>query len=190
MSAGFIFFPCCTYTLWQTPVWGCFLHAQRLWLYFPIPGPELVVLFVAVTTCCRSYGDECCWAVVSIAEADVDIVLNSSDHLNTSGASQGTGGQRRYCPFPVFGVQSEKPLSDSWCEVEDLHGTSLSTPGSRWGRWGGRAPASCGRWASPPCSRDSGQLCGAGNGVAADWNKDQEKTITEAARNGSLGGYF
>lgn len=86
------------------PSLGMFSACPAPLTSFPIPGPEPVVLFAVVMTCCRSYGDVCCWGLVSIAEADVDIVLNSSDHLNTSGASQGTGGQRRSCPFPVFGV--------------------------------------------------------------------------------------
>jgi len=55
-----------------------------------------------VMTRCRPFSDVSCWGMVSIA--DVNIVLNSSDYLNTAGASREAGGQRCYCPFPVAGV--------------------------------------------------------------------------------------
>lgn len=71
------------------------------------------MLFVVVMTCCRSYGDMCCWGIVNIAEADVNIVLSSSDYLNTTGASQETGVRdvAVLSPYLVLSLRSPSQIA-------------------------------------------------------------------------------
>lgn len=177
-SLVFPFFLCCASGLWQITVQGCFLHDQCLWLH-------------ASDRLCHSWlwrhiaDRKATCAVVTVAEAVVNIVLNFSDCLNTAGASQGTGFQRCHCPFSAFGVQLEKSFLDSWYELElfMVHPWELWI---QWCQWEGRASTGHGWWVSPQCSGNWEQLCGA----TREWQQTEiRQEIIEATQTGSLGWY-
>lgn len=158
-SLVFPFFLCCASELWQITVQGCFLHDQCLWLH-------------ASDRLCHSWlwqhiaDCKAMCAVVTVAEAVVNIVLNFSDCLNTAGASQGTGFQRCHCPFSAFGVQLEKSLSDRWYELE-LFMRALD-PTMSMGRESIHGPRVMG---ITPVLWQLGTALWSYKGVTADWNK-------------------